>query len=243
VTYERGQKVVGWAEHETDGEFESVSVVPSVRGGDVVWVVVKRTLDGVVKHTLERMQRDHLKRLTDLDSGVWEDGCWLDCAKTVTSVSAINTFSGFSHLNGMTVGVLADGSPTTGVILGGNLTLQFAAKKVVVGLPYTSLMETTYIERGDSRIAKKRITSASVSVFRSMGGKVSASKGIDGSWESMRYDTLGTPMDSAQPFFTGLIDVKFESVRRNYNTITIKQDQPLPLIIKSLTTRYEADSV
>jgi hypothetical protein len=52
AAYERQQKVIGWTVYETDGEFEDVEVI-SENNEDVVYVLVKRTIDGSVVRNVE----------------------------------------------------------------------------------------------------------------------------------------------------------------------------------------------
>lgn len=81
MTYERDQSVVGWHRHTTDGLFESVAVIHGNGTEDEVWLVVKRTIDGVVKRYVERFSlnwRDYL------DAGSAEEWKYLDCHKTIS---------------------------------------------------------------------------------------------------------------------------------------------------------------
>ena len=76
MTYQREQQVVGWARHSTQGVFESVAVV-SEGGQDVVYVSVARTIQGVVRRYIERMdERDWLnvREAFFVDSGLTFDG-------------------------------------------------------------------------------------------------------------------------------------------------------------------------
>lgn len=55
MTYMRTHKIEGWHEHPTDGEVESVAVIPS-SGEDEVWFSVKRTINSLTKRYIERMK-------------------------------------------------------------------------------------------------------------------------------------------------------------------------------------------
>lgn len=238
LTYEREQKVVAWARHKTQGQYLSVAVVPTRGGGDQVWVAVAREINGVTSTYLEHFQSDHIESLKN-STGAWTEGLFLDCAVRAYNPGGATVITGLDHLNGESVLAVGDGCPEPHTVLGGSITLSVPAVVTLVGINYESLMETTYIEKGDSRIAKKRLISTHVSVWKSLGGKVSAARGIDGSWEPLRYETMSTPMDSAQPLFTGLLEVKFQASSRNYNTITVRQDQPFPLVVTGLATRLD----
>lgn len=86
LTYVREQEVVGWALHWTDGYFESVCTVPD---GDenAVYVTVRRTIAGVEKVYLERLESRDLTDQRDaffVDSGLTYDGRNRPGTQTVT---------------------------------------------------------------------------------------------------------------------------------------------------------------
>lgn len=54
MTYLKDQEVVGWHRHDTDGAFESVACI-SEGGEDVLYAIVRRTINGVTKRYVERM--------------------------------------------------------------------------------------------------------------------------------------------------------------------------------------------
>jgi hypothetical protein len=66
-TYQREQDVVGWALHTTDGDFESVCVIPG-SDEDEIWVVVNRTINSVTRRYIEQFQ--------PRDWGDNQDDCW-----------------------------------------------------------------------------------------------------------------------------------------------------------------------
>lgn len=56
VTYKSREDVSGWHRHRTnngDDLFESISIMPQPAGFDQVWVVVKRTVNGIVRRYVE----------------------------------------------------------------------------------------------------------------------------------------------------------------------------------------------
>jgi hypothetical protein len=76
LTYLKEQQVVGWHRHDTDGEFESVACI-SEGGEDVLYCIVKHTIDGSTKRYVERMNTRAFTDAKDwffVDSGLTYDG-------------------------------------------------------------------------------------------------------------------------------------------------------------------------
>jgi hypothetical protein len=76
LTYMPEQEVVGWHRHDTDGFFESVCCITE-GDEDVVYLLVRRTINGVTKRYVERMSTRFFESLKDaffVDSGLTYDG-------------------------------------------------------------------------------------------------------------------------------------------------------------------------
>lgn len=76
LTYLREQEVAAWHRHDTDGEYESVCVV-SEGAEDVLYVVVKRVINGVTKRFIERFDTRVVTDIRDaffVDCGLSFDG-------------------------------------------------------------------------------------------------------------------------------------------------------------------------
>lgn len=113
LTYLREQDVWGWHRHdtgeETDGRFEDVCVVPEP-GEDAVYLLVRRTIDGVFKRYVERLERREIFNYA-------ADSFFVDSGLTYSG-DPVSHISGLSHLKGHVVSVLADGV----VVFNGDLT-------------------------------------------------------------------------------------------------------------------------
>lgn len=84
-TYMPEHEVAGWHRHETDGAFESVAVI-SEGNEDVVYFVVRRTIDGVEKRYVERLAPRFFTSSYDyffVDCGLTYDGRNTDAEKKV----------------------------------------------------------------------------------------------------------------------------------------------------------------
>jgi len=236
LTYQREQQVVAWHRHIFGGTFssgnavcESVEVLPTDDSEYQIWVIVKRTINGVTKRYIEYLHNLDFDETDDtsfnfLDSQLEYDG------------SPVTTLSGLSHLEGQTVSILADGATHPDkVVSSGEITLNRSASKVKVGLSYTSLLQTMRIDAGSqngtSQSKTKRIYEITIRLYESLGVEV----GPDlNNMERIPFRSSADLMDSGVGVFTGDKEVEF---RGNYETdgfIFVRQDQPLPLTILSL---------
>lgn len=146
MVYEPKQQVLAFIPVITDGEFESVAVLPSAEQ-DNVYFVVKRTIESETRRHLEKMASDaDAAPITVAKSG-------MDCFITGVNSPASATLSGFDHLIGEQVKVWADGAPLTEVSstsqgdmivprlftvsASGTVTLPSAVGSYIGGLPYS----------------------------------------------------------------------------------------------------------
>jgi hypothetical protein len=75
MTYNREQEVIGWSRHVTDGQYESIACVSETEG-DVVYVVVRRRVNGAWRRQIERFASRIVRDLRDshfVDCGVVVD--------------------------------------------------------------------------------------------------------------------------------------------------------------------------
>ena len=151
----------------------------------------------------------------------------------------VETLSGLSHLEGQTVSILADGAThPTKTVSSGAISLDRAAKKVKVGLAYTSLLQTMRIDAGSqngtSQGKTKRIYEITLRLFETVGVEVGPD--LD-HMERIPFRSSANPMNEGIAPFTGDKEVEF---RGNYDTdgfIVIRQTQPLPLTVLSVYPR------
>lgn len=128
--------VIGWARHITQGKFENTASIKNYDSTDV-YFIVQRTINGVSKRFIERL---------DYDDN------WTDASLTVALPVGTKgtTFTGLSHLEGMTVDITADGAfHPTRVVTGGTITLEYPANTVRVGLHYDTVIEILHPEFAD----------------------------------------------------------------------------------------------
>ena len=151
----------------------------------------------------------------------------------------VETLSGLSHLEGQTVSILADGATHPDkTVSSGAISLDRAAKKVKIGLAYTSLLQTMRIDAGSqngtSQGKTKRIYEITIRLFETVGVEV----GPDlNNMERIPFRSSANPMNEGIAPFTGDKEVEF---RGNYDTdgfIVVRQTQPLPLTVLSVYPR------
>jgi hypothetical protein len=238
LTYMREQEMLAWTLHDTDGLFESVSVIPnSTLGINEVWFVVNR---GGVRF---------IERLAKRDMGGYaKDYMMLDCAVTQNNGgSPSTTVTGLDHLNGKTVNALFDGYVASGlVVASGSVTLPAAATLAHVGLPYVSDLETLRIDsptnNGTAQSRRIAIPEVTIRFVDSRGGWVKAmakdidapaATGVVGFDENLEHDA-NQNMSVAMPLKT--TDYKM-TLNGGYDFgagVFFRQVDPLPFTIISI---------
>lgn len=96
LTYMPEQEVAAWHQHDTDGEFESVCVVPE-GNIDALYVVVKRVLNGRTVRVIERQDDRDFTRL--------QDAIFLDCSASLYNTVAATLTPGTGATVAGTTGV------------------------------------------------------------------------------------------------------------------------------------------
>lgn len=130
LTYVPEQQVGAWHWHDTDGVFESCTVVAE-GAEDVLYVVVRREINGNSVRYIERQA----SRLFDDQA----DAFFVDAGVSYSGAPISTITTGLSHLEGKTVSILVDGAVhPQRVVTGGAVTLDVAASKIQIGLPITA---------------------------------------------------------------------------------------------------------
>jgi hypothetical protein len=231
LTYQKEHQVFGWHRHDTQGEFESVAVIPE-NDLDAVYVIVKRTINGATKRYVERM-----KPRTWL---VAEDAFIVDSGLTYDGAPA-TTISGLDHLEGSQVVALADGNVVNvddmGVALtvtGGAITLAVAASKVHIGLSYTSDFETLDVDPVQSVIQREayrgkdlNVGEVVVKVKDSRGGFIGPDENNLNEMPSREVGDSYDPLDLATTEYR----VPVEEDWTDNGRIFYRQTDPLPVTI------------
>jgi hypothetical protein len=245
-TYDRQDNVTGWAIHYlgnadtgTYPTVKSVAVIPAADGlRDELWLLVQRSVNGAAVQYVEVMQADYTTAIQNNPSAVWYNSTWyVDCGATVGGHVKATSFSGFSHLEGQTVQVLADGAlqpPVT--VSGGTITIAQPAYQVIAGLRYESDLTTMRIEGGaDVGTAQgktKRVVICTFRVQDTIGGTVGMDDGNDTDYLQLTDPSIGFGMPS--PVYTGDIQMQFPGDWEADCRITVSQTNPLPMTVVAI---------
>lgn len=217
LTVFRSESVAAWTLHETDGDVLSVTVV----GGDVYFLLYRGGI-----YTIE----------------TFDAAIHLDSALTGDSGAPVSTWSGLDHLEGRTVGIVADGivhDPRT--VSGGSVTLASPARHVEIGLPFTHVIEP--LPPGVAGEGAGRATRLVEAIFR-----------VEDT-AALRLDTGRGPRDIALRRFDAPIldappprvsgDVRVRAFGWSSGTDQplwrIEQDVPLPFTLLSVTTELKVN--
>jgi hypothetical protein len=226
LTYLPEQVVRGWHQHTTtNGAFESVCCVAE-GNEDVLYAVVRRTIDGISKRYVERLNSQLF--------ATPEDAFFVDSGATYVGAPA-TTISGLWHLEGETVAILGDGAVfPEQVVVDGTITLEEPVSKAQIGLPIVSELQTLPLAieglatGGPSFV--KNVTKAFLRVYRSSGVFI----GPDADHLTEYKQRTEEPYGSAPALTTGEIEVPITPTWSKDGSVYIRQIAPLPLTIQSL---------
>lgn len=231
-TYIPEQQVGGFSSIETKGEFESCAVVAEAEE-DILYCVVKRTINGEVKRFVERM---HEIRYTTL-----EDTMHLDCSGSYKGTPKTE-ITGLSWLEGETVGILADGGvEPPQQVKNGKIVLEKEASVVHVGLLYNAELQTLPLASANipdgsyGSAHKKNVKGVELRVVNSSGFSAGPSFDRLVEYPARSTELAGTPPSPS----TGVLGVEIHPKWNNSGQVCIRQANPLPLKVISLTTTVE----
>lgn len=219
LTHFPEQKVIGATRRTTQGTYESVAVIPAQEGGqDEIWVVVKRTINGVEKKFVEVFEPDH----EGLQDRPWHS-LQTDCAKLISGVTG--TIVTMPHLAGMLVDVVKNGvylGPHQ--MSGTTLTLQ------------EDLEETDMLEVGlhyDSSCVSMRPAIPNQCIeglprsWDTLFARVKDSKGGKGNGQAFEYPTDNIVNNTLYTGDLRIVGTGWSTDER----FTILQDEPYPMTV------------
>jgi len=224
MTYMPEQQVIAWHEHETDGLFESVCSIPEGTE-DAVYMIVQREVEGRDVRYIERL---HTRQVPSI-----EDAFFVDSGLTYSG-SPTSAVGGLWHLEGREVAILGDGAVRPrSTVTGGQVSLDFPASTVHVGLPITAdaqtLPATLEIEAGGQGI-QRNVNNARLRVNESSAIFLGPTFERLVEFKQRTVEPYGSPPDLISDF----IEVTVEPEWNGGGQICIRQPEPLPVTISSL---------
>jgi hypothetical protein len=231
MTYVPDQQVYGWHGHDTDGQFESVTVVPE-NNEDVLYAVVKRTVNS---RTVRYIERLHTRQFT-----VAKDAFFVDSGLTYDGAPT-TTISGLWHLEGKQVDILADGAVAPRqTVTNGQVTLPGAASTVHVGLNIVADLRTLPLAIEGAQAAGQG-TMKNVNKVHLRVSQSSIVKAGPDFTRLREYPAraVSDPYGSPPALRDGELSL---SVDPSWNTdaaICVRQDLPLPLNVLSMVLEVQ----
>lgn len=218
LTWQAEQSVWGWSLCQiAGGAVESVASVAR-DGEDVLYMVVRRTVGGDVHRYVERLA----------PSG-WSDhtnAVFLDSALSYSGTPA-SALTGFDHMENEVLTALADGFVIDGLrVTNGVVTLPQAFSTVIVGLPYTSLMETLPLGLAQTEGKRRQIGAVNVWVVDSAGMVGGATAG---QMYEIRDDSALPGSIGAPELQSGFLQLDSDAGWDELVTVTVQTSAPLPL--------------
>ena len=232
LTYVPEHAIGAWHQHDTDGEFESCCAV-SEGTEDVLYVVVKREINGVTKRYVERMASRQFAQA--------KDAFFVDSGLTYTG-APVSTVSGLAHLEGKTVSILADGAVhPQRVVTSGSITLDVTASTIHIGLPIIADMQTlplSYETEGYGQGRVKNVNQVWLRVFRSSGIFVGPTPNELVEAKQRTTEPYGSPPELKSEE----IQVTLRPDWTDTGAVYVRQSDPLPLTVVALSLEVSIGS-
>lgn len=229
LTYIMEQKVYGWSHIVTDGKIESI-LAAQQGNNDVVYAVVARTINGEVARYIERFALDSA-------SDNQQDYVMLDSAVHKTYETATADITDLEHLEGQEVLAMGDGylfEPMT--VENGSVSLPEAVSDVVIGLPYTMILEqpdfnTTVSGIGNIQGMQQAVNTVVVRLSNSFGGEIGPDKNT---LHDIIYDVGAMDLGDAC-LYSGDKGITMGSGGFNkHGRVYIRHDKPYPFTLLSI---------
>lgn len=214
------EQIAAWVIAQTDGSFRRV-----VASGSDVYVLVERTTNQGANST------------TNMYIEKFDFSVFLDSEKAQTFGSPETVIGGLSHLDGKTVTVIGDGFlQDSKIVASGQITIDTAATNVKVGLPIAWEVEPLPVEymteEGNNRYLKKRIRTAYLDYFQSLGIEID---GQDITTLSFGTGAFGDPLIPRTEIFEY---TPMDGWERN-QTVKISGNKPFGFTIRAITFGVE----
>lgn len=234
MTYMAEQEVVAWTRHDTDGEIESICVIPS-ETSDELWLVVNRDNGKFIEKMDGRRQHD-------IDEHIFMD--------SFTTVVSSTTVISAEHLANHIVNIIGDGVllDTMTVSASGTLAMSSSYSVAQVGIAYNADLGTLSIDNatreGTIQGSMIMIGNVNFRVMNTRGGYVGPDENT--LYEAFDYDKLnaenlieyGVELGATENY-TGDVRVPLGSEYKRAGRVFYRQSKPLPVTIGSISPEVE----
>ncbi len=249
AVYNQEQEVVAWHHHTLGGagpwpghpRVRSLAVVTDGTE-DRLWLVVERVIGGQTRRFIEVLAHRH----TPINAIDLAPCMHLDAAVTYRGPPAL-VLTGLDHLNGETVGVVADGVVLPDrKITHGRITIPSPATSIHVGYRRGAALSTLPIEAGAAtgspRPSKGRFSTLYIEVLFSLGGQATVGlpfeKKTQYTFYDLRFDRekLENGHTFPEPWlWTGPVRLDSPHVwEAGSPVLMIRQDEPLPFVLTGI---------
>ena len=237
LTYLPDEQIFAWHQHEiagggsdTHGCVESIAVIPE-GGVDVVYLVVRRTVNGATQRYVEFLKPRQFATLADaffVDSGLAYEG------------AAVSSVSGLDHLEGETVVALADGVPITGLtVISGTVTLPQTAEKIVIGLPYTAQAQLVPLAYETQAFGAASRVNLSQATFRLKDTGPGLEAGPDFVTMRTAEDDFDTGFNQVPALVNdGIREIPVDEYWTDDVTLCIQQSNPVPVTVAAVALDF-----
>jgi hypothetical protein len=224
------QEFLAWTEHITQGQFCQVCTCTNKSGFDEPYFTVFRN----GKYLIEKLEDTRPFQDKTLMSELF-----LDSALTGEFAEDTSVVSGLDHLEGLTVGVIVNGSVQQNKIVeNGQIVLDSPGRLVHVGLPFTASMETLDFEM-------QGIPTLRGSVRHIVKAVVGVEETSDITWQLNNGDKWDAPLtnaeDLASPPKVKTFDIAIGGTSDYVNGTRLKLESryPLPCSINSIVVEVQ----
>ena len=232
MTYEAREGVIAWASHPSTGTVESVAIIYGDTS-DEVWIVSNLNSS---RH-VERFNPDAYSALdnSDLASMVY-----LDSAVVQTSGTPFTAVTGLDHLDGLEVSIVADNNVVPSqTVSSGSLTLTDEASRVVVGLPYTPLLQPSrtelQLQNGTSEGGRFICSNVILKVEKTYGIEVADDDAAaEDDWFAVDFDNL-----EALALFTGTVEHNNQGSHKEALDVSVRQKLPFPCNLLAMVLEFD----
>ena len=228
MTYVPEQQISAWHQHDTaaSGVFESCCVITE-NNEDMLYLVVRRTINGSTTRYIERL---HTRRFDTL-----ADAFFVDCGATYSG-AATSTVSGLTWLEGQTVNILGDGATfPQQTVTGGAVTLSQPCSKITVGLPITAQLQTlpvaAQVDGGYGQGHQKNVNKVWLRVYRSSGILAGPDFNSLVPFKQRTTENYGSPPS----LVSDEVEIVLSPAWGASGQVCVQQTDPLPLDLASMT--------